>query len=1129
MRSHPLGGVFRLQYLVTVVSTWGMVVCLGAQESLVPNGGFEEREVDGWVKGWERLQLTADCTVEPLADDTGNTAIHIIGKSRLSKGGVRAPLIEWEGYPSLRITLRYQGVGGRRMVIIRPAGSEPGEIKKGKVMPLRPSPIWRLESGTLDLESGDATWLDEAVNLEVALLHEGPGQTWFDDLQVLSGEPTPMPGLPAPPTAPSTGPYITAPYPEEGDTVQVNPPRFRWPGRPGGTYTLEISQAADFPANSTTRVEGLKLNIYIPSQPLTPGQWYWRVTTVSGALPSPTLDLSEEEPSEGSDRPGIPSVETENPPRVGANSPPPNDGSPAEEALPAGQEDSDTVAVPPAGEAEVAGEELSIRTIPGMPGLGETSAVRGFRIAESAAVVPVPSVEAVLMALPSHPRVWVTMESVLTLRGLIAGLLKPQWNQLLSRLDTAKGATLPEEPKGKGKWRNPSRSQLKANEALFQVAAGEAWWVRDFALAALLSGEQSYAEEAKRRALHLAEWDVKGSTGYESHDQAFREILLALALVLDWIPDRFAPEERAKIIEAVSARGNELYKVLSTGPRPLNLFPFSSHGQTAVGFLTIVALATVGDVDQAGDWLRFALPTAVGLFSPWAGDDGGWMQGETYWKRSAPFTFQLFDALRTAAGIDLYKLPWTQNTIKYKTYMHPPYSTRGGFGDGPSLPPDGEDKLAATRLAAALQDPLAAWYAAAIPSVPGPITAFDILWYDPNVQPQAPEALPPSAAFLDSGLFAMHSSLTDPRGFHLYGRGSRFGSFNHAHADQGHFSLYAFGEPLLIDAGYYDWYRSPHATSFARTSLAHNVLLVNGKIGQRVGDITARGKIETFLHTELIDYAVVEASAAYPETALSSYRRHFIYLRPDQLIVWDEVKSPEKATFAWLLHFLSEPTVDEGASTAVVKQGAAGLVIGAFGPEKLQWSTSNRFPKNPTFAEEDVKASPQWHTMLRSTKKVEAEELVLLLLPFQGATAPALQALEVEGGRGMQAMNGQLIALLRQGEATPVAGGGLTAEANCVVLRRDGDGSETLFAHSLKSLSRGTESLLTVTVPVLIAGKFGPQLSVTVELTERGTISLTRPVAPSKVIVDGQEQVTSWAEEHLNIELAPGRHTLSVE
>ena len=63
----------------------------------------------------------------------------------------------------------------------------------------------------------------------------------------------------------------------------------------------------------------------------------------------------------------------------------------------------------------------------------------------------------------------------------------------------------------------------------------------------------------------------------------------------------------------------------------------------------------------------------------------------------------------------------------------------------------------------------------------------------------------------------MHSSLTDPLGVHLYGRASSFGSFNHAHADQGHFSLDAYGEPLLIDAGYYDWYRSPHATSFSRT------------------------------------------------------------------------------------------------------------------------------------------------------------------------------------------------------------------------------------------------------------------------------------------------------------------------
>jgi hypothetical protein len=675
------------------------------------------------------------------------------------------------------------------------------------------------------------------------------------------------------------------------------------------------------------------------------------------------------------------------------------------------------------------------------------SAARSFRVAADAVQLPVPSVAQIVQGLPAHPRIWLNLDGLVTLRGQVAGPLKAEWEALRARLDAARAQPLAEEPKTKGKWRNPSPKQLEANEEILKVAADEAALVRDNAFAALVSGEQPYADEAKRRALNLAAWDAKGSTGYASHDQAFREILLSLALTLDWIPQSLPAEERTRITEAVVARAGQLHTALSAGPRPLSVFPYSSHGQTAVGFLAIAALAAAGDIAEAQEWLEFALPTAVGLFSPWASDDGGWLQGETYWKRSAPFTFQLFDALKSAAGIDLYQLPWASHTAEYKVTMHPPYSTRGAFGDGPELPPDAADRLACRRLAAARGDALAAWYAAGVTVPEGEPTCFTLLWRDPGLQPQPPDGLPTGRAFLDSGLFAIHSSLTDPLGLHLYGRASRFGSYNHAHADQGHFSLYAFGEPLLIDGGYYDWYRSPHATSFARTSLAHNVLLLSGNVGQRTGDITARGKTETFIHTDVGDYAQVQAAEAYPEGLLSAYQRRFVYLRPGWVVVLDHVEPGQegleaglpsgptsglpgglppmggapKLTCSWLLQSLEEPTLDAAGSTALVRRGAAALAVGAFGPERLTWSATKAFPRNPQFTEDDVAAPPQWHMTIKSAKPAAPEDLLLILAPFQGDAAPTMASLQVTDGRGAEAAFGgaRLTVLVRRPAPPP--------------------------------------------------------------------------------------------------------------
>jgi hypothetical protein len=1159
-------------------------LALGQEANLVENGDFQLQTPDGWIEGWERMLLTADCKVESEPAEGGNLAVRVTGQTKKSKGGLKCTLQPFEGAPVLRVSLLYQGTKGQRYVLVRAEGLGDGEQPVERRIPLAPSRTWRPAGEMVTFPEAEESPPERYV---IELHHEGPGETWFDRVAVVSGAPAPRPAQPA--TA-AVGPYATGYHPEDGALVAVNPPRLRWPGRPGAKYAVQWSTSPDFPPESTQRVDDLELNLYIPREPLAPGTWYWRVTETLGPEPGlippgpfdegeealgeeeEQIDFPEDEEDmqdlddtvEPGDEAEPPDEETPQKPKRKKRPPKPQPEPPDASArvssvalvlplVPVAQDEPDDEEAPEDeeeptkdDEAEIVPGDLEDRPAmppgidlefpsesgPHAPEPSETvSATRTFRVDESAAVVPVPTVEAIISGLPAHPRIWLTVDSVVGLRTLTQGPLKADWDRLKAKLDQAKGAELPEEPKSRGKWRKPSPKQLEANEEILRVAAIEAGLVRDFAFAAVVTGDEGYAEEAKRRALHLAAWDAEGSTGYESHDQAFREVLLALALTVDWLSQSLSEEETSKLVEAVSARGKTLHSALSQGPRPLNLFPYSSHGQTAVGFLTVAALAVVEEAPEAEEWLEFALPTAVSLFSPWAGDDGGWMQGETYWKRSAPYTFQLFDALRSAAGIDLYALPWAKNTARYKAYMHPPYAPRGGFGDGPEVPPDAADRLAARRLASALKDPLAAWYAASVGAPEPEPTAFDLLWHDPDVTPKAPDDLPPSTAFRDSGLFAMHSSLIDPRGIHLYGRASGFGSFNHAHADQSHFRLDSFGQPLLIDAGYYDWYRSPHGTSFSRTSLAHNTLLVNNKVGQRAGDITAKGTIEDFVTSQHFDYASTEAADAYPRAALKAFKRHFIFCRPDCFVIWDHAESSQKASFTWLLHSLQEPTLDADSSTGIIRQAEAGLTLGAFGPAGLVWKTNSKFPKNPQFAEDDVESPPQWHTSISTKGKSEAEDLLLILAPFEGETAPEAAALEVEGGRGAEVKigGGRIVSAIRVGEAESVSWAGFAAEGDCVVLRMAGDDPVAVFALALKSLKRGDQALITSTAPCLVAGGLGEKPALVIEPAEQATVTIACPTQPARLVIDGEEQAATWADGTLTVELSAERHELSVE
>ena len=1198
-------GFWLLASLVAIplAPCWPQAAPAPPQEpNLVDNGEFDQLAADGWLQGWERVEMTADATVQAVPAEGGNAAVKLTGTTGRSKAGIQAPIKPFGDETVLRVALRYRADKGGQTVIIRQESSQPKGKPTDQRFPLGPSRDWRPFETTVTVEPVAEGQGAKPGKWSIVLLHEGPGETWFDGVQVLAGLPA---ARPAQPPMPETGPYAIQYSPADGAVVSVNPPWLRWPAKRGATYRAEWSTSPDFPPEATKRAEGLILNLFAIPEVLAPGAWFWRVTEIGAASPSvPTAEElaagetppTEEEagakgppeqrkppppgpgrppptgPGPGAQASGAPVVSQTPKPRTsrsklpkpegptppskrGAAVTPPSPGGetppPPEEASPPSQPTAS--AGPAKGPPRATGGVRSLPVQPGpggpppprgMPGLGPSvppggqphapiaqpsvSPTRSFRVDESAAKLPVPVADAILAALPPHPRVWLTTDGVIGLRARCEGPLKSQWDALVARLESAKGKELPAEPKPLAKSRKPGPKDLGAAAEILKVATQESGLVRDLAFASLVSGEASYADEAKRRVLNLAGWKPDGSTGYAGHDQADREITLALALALDWLPQSLSTDEKKEVTEALVARGQALLKALSEWPRPLNQFPYSSHGQTAIGFLTIIGLAAAGEVPEAEAWVKFALPTAVGLFSPWAGDDGGWMQGDYYWKRSAYYTFQLFDALRTAAGVDLYALPWSQNTARCETYMHPPYSQRGGFGDGPEVPPDARDRQAMWRLASARNDPLAAWYAQSVPGADPPPTALDLIWRDPGVQPKAPDTLPPSAAFKESGLFAMHSALTDPRGVHLYGRASAFGSFNHAHADQNSFRLDSFGEPLLIDAGYYDSYRSPHETVYARTSLAHNTLLVSGK-GQRTGDITADGKLERFVASEAFDFAQTEASGAYPPPSVKTFRRSFLFCRPSCIVIWDHIEATEKVALTWQLHSLDQPTLDAANSVGVFRHKAAAVAVGAFGSQKLAWQTISKFPKNPAVLGTEDQAAPQWHTSLIGQGKVDRADQLLILAPFEGDAAPKLKSAEVKGGVGAEATAswGKTIALVRTGDA-PVASGDLTADAACLVLKAAEGGGESVFADQLKSLKRGETVLLSSTVACLVSGTLGEKPSLVFDLADKTSLTVALAAQPAKLLVDGQEQPVSWANGVLTVELPAGRHEVRV-
>ncbi|NMO97043.1 heparinase II/III domain-containing protein [Paenibacillus lemnae] len=149
----------------------------------------------------------------------------------------------------------------------------------------------------------------------------------------------------------------------------------------------------------------------------------------------------------------------------------------------------------------------------------------------------------------------------------------------------------------------------------------------------------------------------------------------------------------------------------------------------------------------------------------------------------------------------------------------------------------------------------------------------------------------------------------------------------HAHHDEGHFSIWAGGVPLTIDAGtggYYNgdrhWYLS---------GSAHNVVQFKNAEGRcQNGPLTSEC-LET-LFSEELDYVI----SRIPDHNALIYERHFMFIRAgfDVYLVWDRIEGSSPSV--WNLHTLSTNIEFSGNSMHAEGLGEMKLTAHIVEPEE---------------------------------------------------------------------------------------------------------------------------------------------------------------------------------------------------
>ena len=601
-------------------------------------------------------------------------------------------------------------------------------------------------------------------------------------------------------------------------------------------------------------------------------------------------------------------------------------------------------------------------------GLVGPSQVRSFVVPEGVTELPLPPKEEWLARIPrEHPRLFLTPEDVQTLRDrLNVRALPALFSQ--GHLASLIGAELPPEPVSPYAtgaldievWREGINAMTPAFNTLEELA-----------FLYMMTEREVYGEEGKKLLLHLASMDPQGATSYRGAPEVAMRMLYTLPRAYSWLYDAMTEDERNVVRQSMRARGQEAYGMIKG--LPFETSPFSSHPGRMLGFLGQLSIAFLDEIPEAEGWLDYVVQLLFAVYPAWGGDDGGYSEGNNYWRAYMSWMFDFLDAFKAVTGIDLYQKPFFQNTGYFALYTMSP-GTGQPFSDGQNGTTGAADQSVMTHLARVHQNPYFAWYVGQI----GTNDRSKILALLNQLQlpaAKAPTDLPDAWWFRDVGWVALHKDLANPEdNMQFTFKASPLGTASHSHSDQNAFVLYAYGDALAISSGYYPWSRSPHHEQWTNQTLSKNSLLIDGR-GQAIFSMEATAQILGLFHSPQYDYTAGEAATAYGNPNLERFTRHIVYLRPNLFLIVDDVRAARPVAIDWLLHSRFPIEWNGAQQTAHINGSKSKLDVYMLAPQGFTGSVTDQFNVPPEMASHQK----EWHLTAKLSEKTQRTAIVTLL------------------------------------------------------------------------------------------------------------------------------------------------------
>jgi len=508
------------------------------------------------------------------------------------------------------------------------------------------------------------------------------------------------------------------------------------------------------------------------------------------------------------------------------------------------------------------------------------------------------------------------------------------------------------------------------------------------------AGDQEAGDSAKSALLAVSAWPSWAPPWFAAHGQytyyPVGELTAAVALGYDVLYDRLSEQERHQVRRALLEFGiKNAYKEYVLDNRIMaDTSNWIGH---AVGGAILACLALNDKADDpelntylGGLLLKFESHLAASYLP-----DGSYGEGVSYQEFDLKTTGPALSAL-ARAGINYWQSSFVKDSLAYPTYL-----TTDPLHDGM----DFGDTHAATGYSAATvvqhsDDPAARWFYNRFKH-----ESFADFLYPPDSH--APASPPSSASriFRDKGNAVFRTGWGADDAVVLFRAGP---TFNHNHADQGEFLLRAFGENLVVEAGYSDYYKDPYYRTYFSQAEGHNTLLVDGDTAsQEIADtpqfkaLNRYPRITQAITSDSYDAVRSELAAVYRDR-LKTYTRRLIFLKPNYVVIQDDAVSRETPRkFDWILHLSNKQALEMQPASALYTTQKAAMGIQVLEPVHASLATRPGhlpFALVSTAAPAVLPAVPAIVDLRPSTPALEQKFLVVLSLARKKEEAANLMA-----------------------------------------------------------------------------------------------------------------------------------------